>query len=219
MKIRFIFASIILPFLAVSLWADWGACNIGAVGGDGVQLQADTTDTSDDTTSTLAFTLSAAGAPLVDKTDALGFASGPAKLKGDCEIVAQLVKISPGTPDWAAGGVMIRENFGAGSKFFSVACTRGHGIQSFVRDQDSVLVTTQENCTNCNPPSWLKIVRKGNHFSSYKSMDGKIWLEVNETDVPMKKAVWVGVFTTSGGGPPAVDVTFTRVAASETGSH
>ena len=111
---------------------------------------------------------------------------------------------------------MLRENFGADSKFFAVACTRGHGIQNFARTGNSAAVTTRANCTDCNPPTWLKIVRQGDHFSSYKSMDGRIWLEVSQADVPMKKAVWVGVFATSGGGLPGTDVTFTHVVTRET---
>jgi hypothetical protein len=212
MKIRVIFASIILSLLTVPLRADWGACSIGPVGGIGVQIQDNTTGSPNNT---LAFTLSAGGSPLADKTDSFGFASGQNKLKGACEIVVQVVKISPGKQDWAAGGVMMRENFGAGSKFFAVGCTRGHGIQSFVRTADSTAVAPQENCSNCNPPSWLKIVRQGNHFTSYKSMDGRIWLKIDEADVPMKKTVWVGVFTTSGGGPPDTGVTFVQVTARE----
>jgi len=133
-------------------------------------------------------------------------------MKGNCEIVAQVAKISPGTQDWASGGVMVRESFGAESKFFAVGCTRGHGIQNFVRTEESAAVAVQENCSNCNPPSWLRIVRQGNHFTSFKSMDGRIWLQISEADVPMKKSVWVGVFTTGGGGSPGADVSFAHVA-------
>jgi hypothetical protein len=212
MKTRLIFASILLQILTVPLWANWGACNIGPNGDVGVQIQTDTVEKPDNT---LNFTLSAAGAPLADKTDAIGFASAPAKMKGDCEIVAQVTNISPGKQDWAAGGVMLRENFGEGCKFFAAACTRGHGIQNFMRPTDSAAVAAQENCSDCNPPLWLKIVRQGNHFTSYKSMDGRIWLEITEADVPMKKAVWVGVFTTGGGGAPGADVSFTHVAVRE----
>jgi hypothetical protein len=207
-----IFASIILPILTVPLRADWGACSIGAASNAAIYLQANSSENTDSTT---AFTLSAAGGPLVDKTDAIGFASGPAKLKGDCEIVIQLAKFSNGTQDWATAGVMIRENYGVGSKFFAAGCTRGHGIQSFVRNEESAAVVQQENCIDCSPPTWLKIVRQGNHFTSYKSLDGRIWLEINEDDVPMKKAVWVGVFTTSGGGSPAFDVVFDHVTTRE----
>lgn len=212
MKTRLIFASIILQTLTMPLWADWTACSIGGGGDIGVQIQTTPMDKPD---GTLNFTLSAGGAPLADKTDGLGFASAPAKMKGDCEIAVQVVGLSPGKQDWAAGGVMLRENFGADAKFFAVACTRGHGIQNFVRTSDSAAVTAQENCSDCNPPTWLKIVRQGNHFTSYKSMDGRIWLEISETDIPMKKGAWVGVFTTGGGGAPGADVTFAHVAVHE----
>jgi hypothetical protein len=212
MKIRIVCASILLPMLTAPLWADWGACDIGTSGESGVQIQADSATKAD---GSLNFTLSAGGAPLADKSDAIGFASGPAKMRGDCEIVIQILKISPGTQEWAAGGAMIRENFGTGAKFFAAGCTRTHGIQSFLRSDDDAAVTQQENCIDCNPPSWFKIVRQGNHFTSYKSMDGRIWLEVNEADVPMKKTVWAGAFITSGGGLPTADIVFAHVAARE----
>jgi regulation of enolase protein 1 (concanavalin A-like superfamily) len=136
-------------------------------------------------------------------------------MKGDCEIVVQVMDISTGKQDWAAGGAMLRENFGADSKFFAIGCTRGHGIQNFVRTADSTAVATQENCTDCNPPTWLKIVRQGDHFTSYKSRDGKTWLEVSQADIAMKKNVWAGVFTTGGGDASGAAVTFTHVATRE----
>jgi hypothetical protein len=230
MKTRLIFASIILQVLTVPLWADWAACVIGANRDLAVQIQAKTVrassqilagpawasnapPASEKPDDNLDFTLSAEGAPLADKTDSLGFASGPVKMNGDCEIVVQVANISPGKQDWAAGGVMLRENFSAGSKFFAAACTRGHGIQNFVRAADSTAVAAQENCSDCKPPSWLKIVRHDNHFTSFKSMDGRVWLEISEAEVPMKKNVWAGVFTTSGGGAPGADVIFANVTA------
>jgi hypothetical protein len=216
MKTRLIFASIILQALTVPLWADWAECNIGTNGDLGVQIQTNSVEKQD---GTFNFTLSAEGAPLGDKSDSLGFASAPVKMQGDCAIVVQVAKISPGKQDWAAGGVMLRENFSAGSKFFAAGCTRGHGIQNFARTADSTAVAAQENCSDCNPPCWLKIVRHGNHFTSFKSMDGRVWLEISEADVPMKKKVWAGVFTTGGGGAPGANVTFAHVAAREDASQ
>jgi large repetitive protein len=233
MNTRPIFTSIIiLQVLAVPLWADWAACVIGANGNIGVQIQTSAThpspgslsarewganvpSKSENSDGSLNFTLSAEGAPLGDKTDSFGFASAPVKMHGDGEIVVQVTKISPGKQDWAAGGVMLRENFRGGSQFFAAAFTRGHGIQNFMRIEDSAAVATHENCSDCKPPSWLKIVRRGNHFTSFKSMDGRVWLEISEADVPMKMNVWAGVFTTSGGGAPAAGVTFAHVVTRE----
>ncbi|MGA3008230.1 MAG: hypothetical protein ABSE59_10100 [Opitutaceae bacterium] len=211
MKHTLLFASIMLSIMPLSLMADWGACNVGTVSDIGVQIQSKTDD-ADFT----AFTLSAAGAALSGKTDAIGFATGQAKLKGDCEIVAQVTNISVGDQDSAGGGLMIRENFGPSSKFFAAGCTRGHGIRSYIRSRESGPIAREENCTDCNPPTWLKIVRQGDHFTSYKSMDGRIWLQINEGDVPMKKAVWVGAFATSGGGQPVAEIGFDHVVARQT---
>ncbi|HXA13954.1 MAG TPA: hypothetical protein VNW23_02410 [Opitutaceae bacterium] len=226
MKTRFIFASMALMLLGAAhdplvaktnngeSVAAWGACNVGANNDIGVQIQV---DNSDDPANATSFILGSAGAPIANKADNIGFASGPAKLSGDCEIVVQVVKLSPGTQGWAAGGVMIRENYGAGAKFFAVGYTRGHGIQSFVRSANDAKVSPQEDCTDCKPPSWLKIVRRGNHFTSYKSRDGRAWLQVSELDVTMKKAVWAGVFVTSGGGQPIAQVTIDHVMTKQAG--
>src|ERR1039458_9104696 len=98
MKTPIIFASIMLQVLTVPLWAGWAACDIGTDANIGVQIQNTPVEKPD---STLNFTLSAGGAPLADKEDDFGFASGQAKMNGDCEIVVHVVEISPGSQDWA----------------------------------------------------------------------------------------------------------------------
>jgi hypothetical protein len=184
----------------------WGYCNIGQAD---TKLQTDSNSTRD----SASFTLGSTGAALGSNADALGFASGPAKLAGDCEIIAQVTKLSGGVTDWATGGIMIRENYGTGSKFISIGYTRGHGIQYFVRKETGAAVITQENCTDCKTPVWFKLVRRGNHFIGYQSEDGRVWLQLSELDITMKKASWAGIFATSGGGSPAVQIIFNGVSA------
>jgi large repetitive protein len=200
MKPHYIFAGALFLGLAASLLGDWQACSIGP-----------TSQTSIEINRTNDFTLTALGSPLAGQNDGIGFASGPGKLSGDCEIVAHVIKITPGKQAWAAGGIMMRESLGGGAKFIAVGCTRAHGVQSFIRSEGSDNVSQQENCSDCLPPLWLKIVRHGDHFTSYKSTDGVVWLQVNEADVVMKKTVWVGAFATSGGDAPAAEITFERV--------
>jgi hypothetical protein len=184
----------------------WGYCNIGQAD---TKLQADSSSTRD----SASFTLSSTGAPLNSNADDLGFASGPAKLAGDCEIIAQINQLSGGAMDWATGGVMIRENYGTGSKFISIGYTRGHGIQYFVRKETGSAVSTLEICTECKTPIWLKLIRRGNHFVGYQSEDGRVWLQLSELDITMKKASWAGIFVTSGGGSPAVQLSLSGVSA------
>ncbi|HTB80718.1 MAG TPA: hypothetical protein VK717_07515 [Opitutaceae bacterium] len=200
MKTPYIFAGALVLGLTVSLLGDWQACSIGPTSQTGIE-----TNSSND------FTLTALGSPLDGQNDDMGFATGPGKLSGDCEIMAHVTKISPGKEDWATGGLMMRESLGGGSKFIAVGCTRGHGVLSFTRSEESDNVLRQENCGDCLAPIWVKIVRRGNHFVSYKSSDGVVWLQVNEADIVMKKSVWVGAFATSGGDATGVVVTFQRV--------
>ncbi len=200
MKTPYIFAGALVLGLTASLFGDWQACSIGPTSQTGIE-----TNSAND------FALTALGSPLDGQNDDMGFASGPGKLSGDCEIMAHVTKISPGKEDWATGGLMMRESLGGGSKFIAVGCTRGNGVLSFTRGEESDNVLRQENCGDCLPPLWFKIVRRGNHFVSYKSSDGVVWLQVNEADIVMKKSVWVGAFATSGGDTTGVVVAFQRV--------
>jgi len=199
-----VFTSILLLAFAASAFADWEACSIGA-----------DTQSSIQTNSANNFALTSSGAPLAGTADSIGFASGPDKLTGDCQIIARVARVSPGQQELAAGGVMIRETIGIGSKFVALGCTRTGGAQSFMRSAEAGEVTHQTSCPDCAAPIWLKIVRTGNHFIAYKSTDGSVWLQVFETNITMKKAVWVGVFATNGGSGPGATISFERVAARE----
>ncbi len=88
----------------------WAYCNIG---------QADTKleEDSDSTPYSASLTLAATGTSLASTADAIGFASGPAKLAGDGEIVAQIAKLSGGVIDRAMGAY-IRENYGTDRSLF-----------------------------------------------------------------------------------------------------
>ena len=43
------------------------------------------------------------------------------------------------------------------------------------------------------PPVWLKVVRKGNKFSGYKSSNGKEWVFITEQEVNMPVKAYVGL--------------------------
>ena len=208
MKPAFVLASTLLLAFAAPLFGEWDGCSIGQNGQSTIE-----------TYSANSFAITVTGAPLAGQADTLGFVSGPGKLNGDCEMVARLTKISPGQQEWAAGGVMMRDNLGDGSKFIAAACTREHGVQVFLRDKDDAEIVRQQDCSDCTPPLWLKITRAGNHFVVSKSNDGIVWLQIYQSDLAMKKSAWVGTFATNGGGRESAVITFDRLSARETGSQ
>ncbi len=207
-KPALVLASTLLLAFTSPLFGEWDGCSIG-------QSSQSTIETY--SANSLAITVS--GAPLLGQADTLSFVSGPGKLTGDCEMIARVMKISSGLQEWAAGGVMMRETLGDGSKFIAAACTRLHGVQVFLREKDDTEVVRQQDCADCAPPLWLKISRTGSHFAVFKSSDGIVWLQIYQSDMAMKKSAWVGAFATNGGDRPPAVITFDRLSARETGSQ
>ncbi|MDE3084147.1 MAG: hypothetical protein KGJ37_02865 [Verrucomicrobiota bacterium] len=144
----------------------------------------------------------------------IAFASDQSKLFGDCEIVTRVAAVSSelkqNKQNWAAG-IMMRETLSEGSRFIALACTNGHGVQSFIRSKTDADVTHQEIC-DCTVPYWLKIARQGDHLLTSKSSDGVIWIQIDDITFKMRHAVWVGLFSTSGG-PAQIVVDFEHTGA------
>ena len=208
MKPAPVITGFLLLVLTVPAFADWEGCSIGPDGQSSIQVSGANS-----------FDITATGDPLVGTADSIGFASGPAKLSGDCQIVARVTRISLNSESWVNAGLMLRESLGSGSRFVALACTGTRGVGSFVRSTESGTVARHDDCPDCAPPVWLKIVRTGNHFVCYKSSDGSVWLQVFQTDLVMKKSIWIGVFAISGGGgngSTGATTTLDRLTARET---
>lgn len=211
MKPASLLTGVLFLVLTAPVFADWEGCSIGSTSQSSIQ-----------TSSANSFAITATGSPLTGASDSIGFASGPGKLNGDCQVVARVSRIESTAQEWVNGGLMIRESLGANSRFVALACTGARGVGSFVRSEESGAVASQDDCPDCTPPIWLKIVRTGNHFTCSKSNDGSVWVQVFQADLPLKKALWVGVFATSGGGPggnAGATISFDRVAARENASQ
>ncbi len=46
-------------------------------------------------------------------------------------------------------------------------------------------------------PYWVRLVRSGNTFSAFVSIDGSIWAAVGAETIPMASAIYVGLPVTS----------------------
>ncbi len=63
------------------------------------------------------------------------------------------------------------------------------------------------------PPYWAKLVRSGNTFSAYTSVNGTTWVQLGTTQtITMAQNAYVGLFVTSGGNNSISTATFDNVS-------
>ncbi len=114
---------------------------------------------------------------------------------GNCTIIARVVSVQ-GTHAWAKAGVMIRENLSAGSKHASTFVTPSNGV-AFQSRGTSGGTSANINTTGLSAPYWVKIVRSGDIFTSYRSSTGGSWITIGSTTITMGSNVFIGLGVTS----------------------
>jgi hypothetical protein len=86
------------------------------------------------------------------------------------------------TDIWAKAGLMFRRTLAANS---------AHALM-LLRPTDGVAFQTRVNTggassanygVEVSAPCWLKLVRTGNHFAGYLSLDGVEWILVGQKDI------------------------------------
>jgi len=123
-------------------------------------------------------------------------------LTGDCTITARLDSFDAASP-WAKAGIMIRrDNWKASANVF-LAQTHGHGTQLLARSVAGAHTNAVVNPAVTLP--WLKMVRKGDTFTSFASADDIHWVETGTEHVHLGKAVTVGLAVTAN--DPAIPAT------------
>jgi Tol biopolymer transport system component len=117
--------------------------------------------------------------------------------EGDAEIIARVTAVE-NTNEHAKAGVMIRESLDPAARHATMVVTPVDGTQ-FLRRKEAGNVTT-----NTNPgrhrgtlPCWVKLVRHGDSFSAFESLDGQDWTLAATDTVPMGRKVYVGLVSSS----------------------
>ncbi len=101
------------------------------------------------------------------------------------------------TDNWNSnGGVMMRETLDAAAKSVFIGCHQG-GVNVDYRDIPST--TSSDAVTGGGSlPCWVKIVRTGNNFVPYTSLDGITWTPIVGTiPVSMASNIYVGLAVAS----------------------
>jgi VCBS repeat-containing protein len=137
------------------------------------------------------FTVKASGTWIYDVADSMHFVYQP--LSGDGTIMARVLSASgSATPEV---GVMIRETLSPGSTHAYV-CYQAYpngSIHLYARITTGGSTSSQYSSI-LGLPYWVKLVRSGNTFTGYSSLDGINWAQVGSTQtISMAQNVYVGL--------------------------
>jgi len=118
-------------------------------------------------------------------------------LKGDGQIVARLLSIEH-TQNHAKGGVAIRESLAPDARHATMVDTPVDGTQFLVREQAGGKTTVQRtNLHRETMPYWVKLVRAGDQFTGYESLDGQKWVQTGTATMKLPESVYVGLVASS----------------------
>jgi VCBS repeat-containing protein len=169
----------VTPTTSNGLPSGWSDLDIGAVGVAGSASFANGV-----------FTLNASGQWIYSTADGMHFVYQP--VSGDATIVARVLSVQGGSVHNQAG-VMIRETLDTGSTNAFAGYEAGL-IYSFQRPSSGASTYYQSNNVSVSLPYWVKLVRSGNNFSSYSSVDGVNWTQVGTTQTILMAAnVYIGL--------------------------
>jgi hypothetical protein len=167
-----------------ALPAGWTDQDIGAVGLAGSATFNNGT-----------FSVTGSGADIWTAADQFNFAYQ--SVTNDLTITARVVSES-GTGSFAKAAVMIRESTATNAVEVSVLLTPTNGVAMEVRPATgaaTVNVTGWQ--TGTTPPAWIRLVRSGSTFTSFKSADGVTWTRMASTNVTMALFAKAGLAVTS----------------------
>lgn len=139
------------------------------------------------------YTIEAAGADIWNYADQFHYVYQP--VTGDVEVLAQVVSLTA-ADQWSKAGVMIRESLAANSPHAMALTSVGRGY-AFQRRAATGSYSEHTSGGSGTAPGWVRLVRKGDLISAYRSADGNTWTSMGTDTIPMNETVYVGIAVTS----------------------
>jgi uncharacterized repeat protein (TIGR02543 family) len=157
-----------------------------------------------------AYTLSVDSGDIWGNSDSFHYAWQ--EISGDWTIEAEINWLVDNPFQFAKSGLMIRETLNANSKF---AMAMFSGLNSGVM-RPRLLRRSETGGTvsgdwGSDSHNWVRLVRSGNNFSLYESLDGESWSHVGTQSVTMAEDVYVGLALSSHQNSGWTEVQFTHV--------
>ena len=117
------------------------------------------------------------------------------EVEGDADISARVYSLEETDP-WSKAGVMMRNSLQASSRHAMMIMSPGNGAAFQRRVQDEGASTHTEG-SGAQAPHWVRLVRKGNRFLGYESVDGVSWDLVDSETIQMNNKIFIGLPVTS----------------------
>jgi regulation of enolase protein 1 (concanavalin A-like superfamily) len=155
------------------------------------------------------FTVTGSGVDIWDAADSFHFVH--ASMQGDGEITARVTSME-NTDPWALAGVMIREDLTSNSKHVMAAVTPSNGTGLTWRSATGGQ-SNYDGAGSGSTPEWVRVERRGNTFTAYRSSDGSNWVVIRSVSVNMGQDVYVGLAVTSHENGVSSTATFESVTA------
>jgi hypothetical protein len=137
-------------------------------------------------------------------------------LPGDGDVVARVSGLTYGSI-YAKAGVMIRESLSAGARHGFVFVTRNGGI-AFRRRLTANSATKGGTSVSGKAPVWLKLSRRGNVVTAYRSANGSSWTTLESATISLPSTAYVGLAVTANDAARTARATVTNVSVTTTGS-
>ena len=131
-------------------------------------------------------------------------------LPADGEIVARVASVQ-NVHAWTKAGVMIRQSLNAGSPHAFMMVTPGKGL-AFQRRASAGALSAHTSGGAATAPYWVKLTRRGQVLTAYKSADGAAWTKVGEDTLAISGPAYVGLAVSSHVSGTLATATFTDVA-------
>ena len=181
----------------------WQSQDVGAVGPSGTASASAGT-----------FTVQGAGADVWGAADAFHFASQ--RMSGDVDVVARVASIEY-VHAWVKAGVMIREGLSAGAPHAFMLVSPGKGL-AFQRRIATGGLTSNTSGGAGTAPAWVKLARRANTVTAYRSGDGANWTAVGSETFTMGADIYVGLAVSSHDSSRLATATFDNVSATASGT-
>jgi hypothetical protein len=193
-------ATTALPGALPAPWSDGDIGNVGLPGSAGI---------SDGT-----IMINASGSDIWDPSDEFHFAYQT--WTGDGTIIAQIMGIG-NTDSFAKAGLMFRETLDPASAnaMQFISWSSGLGFQSRTNSGGASGYAAGSAMTT---PYWLKLVRVGDNFTGYASLDLKAWTLVGSNTIPMPATIYAGLAVTAHNNSVLNTATFADVQVQQTGT-
>lgn len=154
------------------------------------------------------FSVVGSGNDIWDTSDAFRFLYVP--VSGNFSITARVVSLQ-NTDPWAKAGVMIRANLNANSPNVFMAVTPGNGV-TFQTRSTAGGTSGFNNTTGLVAPYWVRLVRSGNTFTAFRSVNGASWVQQGSAaTISMASTVYVGLAVTAHNNSALCTATFDNV--------